>query len=398
MPEGSILAHVGRALAVAGRLDPERFEIVFAASGDNAFWLKEAGCEPHPVHTVKKAHTLARLQRGGSAFDENTLREYVRDEIRVLEELCPNVVVGDFRASLSISAAIAHVSYVCVTNAVWSKYVSFPLDPPRSWRPGKFLPKPLLGLARSMLESRVFAYYARPFNRVRKEYGLPPQADIRDCMSSDELTLFADLPEFFPTDDARRPAHCRYVGPIVWEPDHPLPPWWDDLDRSGKRRIVYVTMGSTGKVERIRAIAKRLLERDCQVVCTSAKADGPNLTDLPGVFSSPYLPGSRMCAAADVVACHAGNGTIYQALSQGTPVVGLAEFHDQDFNMQRVEALGVGLRPTREDDPADVAETVGRVLSDPGFRKRAERLSARLREFDGPRAAAEAIAEFAGRH
>ena len=394
MPEGSILAHVGRTLAVAARLDPKRFEVIFAASGDNAFWLKEAGYEPHPVYTLKKADTLARLQRGGSAFDKNTLRAYVQDEIRILEELCPSVVVGDFRASLSISAAVARVPYVCVTNAVWSKYVSFPLAPPRSWRPGKFLPKPLLGLARSMLESRVFAYYARPFNRVRKEYGLPPQADIRDCMSSDDLTLFADLPEFFPTDDARRPASCRYTGPLVWEPDNPLPPWWNDLDRSGNRKTVYVTMGSTGKTERIRAIAKRLADRGCQIVCTSAKADAP---DLPGVFRSPYLPGSRMCEAADVVLCHAGNGTIYQALTEGTPVVGVAEFHDQDFNMQRVEALGVGLRPARDDDPDDIVQTVARVLSDADIRERAERLSEQLKKSDGPGAAAAAIAEVAER-
>ena len=51
-----------------------------------------------------------------------------------------------------------------------------------------------------------------------------------------------------------------------------------------------------------------------------------------------------MCEAADVVVCHAGNGTIYQALSQGKPIVGVPEFHDQEFNMQRVETFGVGLR------------------------------------------------------
>jgi len=371
--------------------------MLFAASGDNAFWIEKAGHMSRPVYTRNKEDTLECLRRGGSAFDENTLRDYVRDELRVLEELRPDVVVGDFRASLSISAAVACVPYVCITNAIWSKYVSFPLAPPRSWKPGKLLPKSLVGLARSALEKRVFAFYAKPFNRVRKEYGLPPQDDLRDCMCSDDLTLFADVPEFFPTDDARRPAHCRYVGPIIWEPSQSLPPWWDDLDCSGKRKIVYITMGSTGKMERIRAIAKRLADQGCQVVCTSAKADAPGLAGLPGVFSSPYLPGSEMCKAANVVVCHAGNGTIYQALREGTPVVGLAEFHDQDFNMQRVEALGVGLRPARDDDPDNVAEIVLQVLLDPVYTERAERLSEQLKKSDGPGAAAAAIAEFAER-
>ena len=43
MPEGCILAHVGRTLAVAQRMDLARFDVCFAASGDNAFWLEKAG-------------------------------------------------------------------------------------------------------------------------------------------------------------------------------------------------------------------------------------------------------------------------------------------------------------------------------------------------------------------
>jgi UDP:flavonoid glycosyltransferase YjiC (YdhE family) len=98
-----------------------------------------------------------------------------------------------------------------------------------------------------------------------------------------------------------------------------------------------------------------------------------------------------------VVVCHSGNGTVYQALSGGTPIVGVPEFHDQDFNMQRVEALGLGRRADASGGLVEgVVSGVEAVLDDPECAARAGRMAAGLRAGDGARAAAGAVAELAG--
>ncbi len=394
MPEGSVLAHVGRALAVARHLR-ERGDVRlhFAASGAHAYRLRQTGRPVHPVHTRPREDLLARLKAGGSAFDEATLADYVESEIRLLERLRPDAVVGDFRASLGISACVAGVPYVSVTNVVWTRYCDFPLDAPASWLPTMILGRRVMRALAPRLEGPAYRHYARPFRRVAARYGVGAPTDVRDCMCSPGLTLLADSPHLFPA--AGLPEHFRFVGPVLWEPDLPAPEWLGRLDPG--RPLAYVTMGSTGPLGQMRAIADALLETGCQVVCTTATSEPEAWPERRGLFAARYCPGSAISAVADVVVCHAGNGTIYQALSGGAPVVGVPEFHDQDFNMQRVEALGLGLRarPGRH-LVGDVLAGVGAVLSDDAYAGRAEEMARRLAASDGAREAARAIARFAG--
>lgn len=387
MPEGNILAHVGRSLSIARALTRRGLNVSFAASGKHAFRLREPGRTVLPIYTPPREELLGRLRRGGSAFTEDELRRCAEAEIRLLRELEPAVVVGDFRPSLCISAPVAGVPYVCVTNTVWTRYCAFELDPPESWLPTRILGKGLLRRLRPVLEGPVFRHYARPFNRLRRSYGLPELNDVRDCMCSEEVTLLADTPDLFPTTDL--PGGFVEIGPVLWEPDVPDPPWLEALTPSGP--TVYVTMGSTGPLRAMKGLTRRLLDVGLQVICTTTE-DRPLWPDEPRFHSAPYARGSRLCRAADVVVCHGGNGTIYQALAQGTPVVGIPEFHDQEFNMQRIEALKLGLRATSGSRmEAEVEDAVRTVIGDGEYETRARAFERKISGRDAPGEAAKWI-------
>jgi UDP:flavonoid glycosyltransferase YjiC (YdhE family) len=151
-------------------------------------------------------------------------------------------------------------------------------------------------------------------------------------------------------------------------------------------------MGSTGTVEQVRPITRRLLDRGYQVICTTG-AGKPDLWPEESDFHAVrYAPGRALCAAADVVLCHAGNGTIYQALSEGTPVVGVPEFHDQEFNMQRIEAMGLGRRArSGKKLPEHVDSAVRAVLETPSYAHRAAAAQRRLNECNATLEAARSI-------
>jgi len=393
MPEGSVLAHVGRAMAIAEALIDAPVRVSFAAGGRHASRLGETGLAVHAIHTLPHTELLKRLRSGGSAFREADLEAYVADELRLLGELKPDVVVGDFRPSLGISAPLAGVPYVSVVNAVWTPHYACDLIPPATWWPTRVFGRRLIEVGRRVLQSPIMAHYAKPFDRVRRRHGLGPLGDIRDCMCSRDLNLLPDLATVFPSKVL--PESFHYVGPVLWEPALPDPPWLADLDRN--LETVYVTMGSTGPVEQIKSIADGLLRMGLQVVCTTGSGDTELCPGEERFHAVRYAPGGKLCEMADVVVCHAGNGTIYQALSRGTPIVGIPEFHDQEFNMQRVEALGLGRRVSNGRHLVrDVLDAVDAVRSDSAYQQRAGEVQELIAQTDAPASAAAYILGAAG--
>src|SRR5262249_1224713 len=115
-----------------------------------------------------------------------------------------------------------------------------------------------------------------------------------------------------------------------------------------------------------------------------------NLGAVPdNIFVEQYAPGQALMRASDAVVSHGGNGTVYQALSCGVPVIGFPTIFDQEINMQRVVALGAGVRLWRSADKAEACKrAIETVLGDPSYRARCQQLSARIADMDGPRRAA----------
>jgi UDP:flavonoid glycosyltransferase YjiC (YdhE family) len=100
-------------------------------------------------------------------------------------------------------------------------------------------------------------------------------------------------------------------------------------------------------------------------------------------------------AVSDVFVSHGGNGTIYQALSCGVPVIGFPTIFDQEVNMRRVNALGAGIYMSNVMyDGSSLERAVRSVLDDRGYRDRCRALAARISRYDGRRRAALHIHDF----
>jgi UDP:flavonoid glycosyltransferase YjiC (YdhE family) len=56
-----------------------------------------------------------------------------------------------------------------------------------------------------------------------------------------------------------------------------------------------------------------------------------------------FVPGDRAAAEAALVVCNGGSSTGYQALREGTPVVGLPFNLDQYLAMTAIERAGAGV-------------------------------------------------------
>ncbi len=387
--EGVSLAHIGRPLALAGCLRQCGYEMSFACGRDHTGLVERSGLRMEELPTLRADVFRTRLARGKPVYDSETLTEYVEAELELIERVGPDLVVGDFRVSLSISCRVLGVPYVALANAHWSPWSRqrFPLPELSLLRVlgSGWLPRAIVGLASPL----VFRHQAAPFNRVRRRWGLPPVASIREVYTDGDWTLYADLPSVAPTKAL--PANHHYLGPVLWEPCVPLPEWFDELP--GDRPVVYVTMGSSGRVAALEAVLGALGKMPVAVVL--ATAGRTSTDDLPAnVYSARYLPALRVLSRADLATTNGGCASGYQALSRGVPLLSLPSNADQYYTAGGVAASGAGLtvRSGRASERA-VRLAVERLLCCSSFRCNAERLMRECPQFDSGRRFREFLGE-----
>ena len=118
--EAVTLAHVARPVALAKSLDPSTYEVYVAWDPRFADLFPALPGATVPLRSIACNQFAAALAKGSPLYDSATLRDYVRDDLAVLERVKPDLVVGDFRLSLAVSAPLAGIPYFSVTNAYWS--------------------------------------------------------------------------------------------------------------------------------------------------------------------------------------------------------------------------------------------------------------------------------------
>nr|WP_248280509.1 glycosyltransferase [Aromatoleum aromaticum] len=368
------MAHIARPYALARGLDPTIWEVVFACADNYPKLFPDWPWQRETIQSIPPSVFMNRLARGRRLYSLDTLRQYARKDLRVIETVQPDIVVGDFRLSLSVSARVAGIPYVALTNAYWSPYASRHRFPVPCLPMTRIIGLPLATALFTMARPAAFAWHTLPLNRLRREYGLPSLGlDLRRVYTDADVTLYADVPELVPTSGL--PDNHRYIGPIEWSPPIAMPEF--TLQDPGKP-LVYVTMGSSGAGALLPRILDALSGIDCHVAVATA---GIPLREIPAnAMVADYLPGDRMSARASLVICNGGSPTSHQALAHGVPVLGIPFNLDQHLNMDYLTIYGAGhvLRP--EKATAAVLRAAARtLLQDATIRHRARELARIIR-------------------
>lgn len=369
--EAVTLAHVGRPISLAHTLDQTRYEITFATDPRYRCFIGDVPWTFHPIACLDSSVFLNKLAQGQPVYDVATLHDYVKADLALIDQSRPDLIIGDFRLSLSVSARLAGIPYAAITNAYWSPFAQSsyhaPEHPILSRMPA-VLADSLFRLARPF----AFALHTLPLNQVRRTYGLPSLGlDLRTIYTDADYVLYADAPELIPTRTL--PSSHHYLGPVLWSPPQVKPEWWDRVPTD--HPSIYLTLGSSGPVRVLSLILRVLGGLPVYVLLASADRTLP--IELPAnVYSAPYLPGADAAARSALVICNGGSPTSQQALSQGVPVLGIASNLDQFMNMSAVAAAGAGvlMRADRL-KPEALQSTVMQLLDHPSFRRAAGKMS-----------------------
>ena len=368
--EGATLAHVARPLVLAKGLDPELFNVVLCRpksfswmTVNSPFTVIDLKCQDGSVFAQ-------RLESGAPLYDFETLCNYVEADLGLIDREKPDVIIGDFRISLSVSARLRSIPYITICDAYWSP--ERPLKPQLPvMKFTRFTPIKLSEFFFRHISPLAFRIHARPLEHLRAKYHLPSLGyDLRRCYTDADLRLFANFPALFP--DAIPHPGANFIGPIAWSPDF----IGDVVLPSGNNPLIYVTMGSSGNPHLLEKIIPALEDLDSRIVVTTA---GKKLTFKPKRSSTlvfDFLPGSTICQQANLVICNGGSPTTNQALSSGVPVIGIAQNMDQFLNMDAIVAAGAGymMRGDRIDQ-LELRKQTSRLIYEPSFSTAARRLA-----------------------
>lgn len=367
--EAVTLAHVARIHALAEAMEPEGCEICVAADPRYDALFASSSIARRAITTIPTARFRNALERGAPIYDAATLSSYVEEDLRLIANVAPDIVIGDFRLSLNISAALARKPYINITNAGWSPYASARFLVPDL----AFLRLTGLGLGQWLFDRTrpiAFGLHSKPLNATRKRFGLPPLAgDLRTTYTEADQVLYADVPALFPTHEL--PEHHAFMGAVLWSPAIALPDWWSAIPAD--RPVIYVTLGSSGPKHLLDVLLDALASMPVTVI--ASVIDRAPRERLDNVYEAPYLPGEAASARAQLVVCNGGSPSCYQAFAAGVPVLGIPSNLDQFLNMAAVEATGAGLIVrTQALSASTIVAAVRRLLDDERFTIRSRTL------------------------
>ncbi len=276
LAEGATMTHFVRPVALADSLVSEstEYDLYLYAPARFAHHLAHKPYSTGELKTMPGEVFLANIARGKTLFPADVLRRYVKEDRDLIRNIQPDLVVGDMRPSLPISARLEKAPCAVLINAYWSPYAKrraiipeLPLT--------RVIPPRWLGPVYRAFGPIASALHVAQMNRVRREFGIAAlPLDSRRMFADGDYVLYADVPEFVPTD--RAPPNHHYVGICNWSPPIPKPEWWERMCEDPKPKV-FVSLGSSGPVRVLPELLAALARLPVSLVLSTSGRQVPAL-------------------------------------------------------------------------------------------------------------------------
>jgi UDP:flavonoid glycosyltransferase YjiC (YdhE family) len=369
-PLGYGLAHVGRCVEIAKELRERGHEVVFAGEDPThprskldqaeAQGFRMVRCkEPAQPYAWDRFHDHGILITLWDVLNTSKwapIDDILEDIIRVCQEEKPDLILGDASVGVTPAGHILGIPAAGILNAYNTHFL-------RPWSVFYFLIHGLEWIHLGRIRKRVYHKFGvKPINGIRLLRQTP--------LLSPDLAAFHKSHASFP--------HWQSIGPVLYEPPCELPDWFDEL-KDGTTNI-YITMGSTGLLEPLLRRCYGVLGRSDYrfVVTTGGQVSEEGMAMAPDNFRfAKYAPGLAIMEHCAAVVFHGGNGSMYQALAAGKPMLALPGHLEQELCTEYILDHGFGLKATpRKMTGEQLLTAIETLINDATYGESAQRFQA----------------------
>jgi UDP:flavonoid glycosyltransferase YjiC (YdhE family) len=396
IPYTHTLSHISRPLLIAKELKNRGHKVIFAGESPKIKFIHQEGFDVLPIYEPNPDLLFGNIRKGKIQFvSDAEVERMIEADIALFREVKPDIILTDGRFTAPISTHIAGLRHAAIVNVSSTEYRAFPYIPFFEWIPQWLIKRDtslwnMIDVTNLKLEMLVFDNVMNIFKTLSKKYDLKKQITATNCLTGKDITLLADVPEYFPAKNL--PMTYHYIGPLTWKSNLPPPSWWPP--KKDNKPLIYITMGTTGLSDFFYKVFELFKVSDMTAVITT----GSQIDDIKSIdgniYVEPFIDGDMVMKDCDLVVCHGGNGTIYQALQHGKPVIGIPIIADQKFNMRRVETLGIGRMLSWKEflrKPDLLLELISSLVNERSFYQNASRFKDILSTYNAAKMAADIV-------
>lgn len=333
-----LLAHYLRCLVLADQYDKDEFDIYFLHSEVYLSFITTHGYKTFPAVTFNAAQVMACAEKFDFSWLEyHTIENIFLAQVRAIETLKPDLVIGDVAPSLKMAAEFKNVKYIALMNGYLSPYYARTRKVSRTHPARNILdrmPASILGRFTEYGEKLSFWKIHTPFKRLRKKYNLSSVSSYLWETQGDE-NLICDLPYLFPQH--MLPANYKIIGPLIYKKDSPeTPVLFKKLDDA--KATICVCLGSTGNWENL-AFLNDPYFNQFNII---AAGDNNNVLIANHIISSRFVNLPEVLQRSNLLICHGGNGTINCGVQAGVLMLCLTAHFEQEWNVDAIEKYELG--------------------------------------------------------
>lgn len=363
---GYALAHAIRPLVMARSLRQRGYPVQFAGAGPHAQRITDEGFTVHTIDTLPQSRMDEHMERCDYGFyDMEWIERCVAAERAVIGRTSPQLVVSDMRPTAPFSCMLEGIDLAEIQAAYTMPDYPYPVSL-------------LYGFSTSM----------GPFDKYHRQVAAQLRLHRR-------LSLLPDVPEFHPPSSQTSSA-AHYVGPLIDTTDETEMDWsmfgWDE-----SLPLIYVTCGSSGReVTYIEGLIAMMADQPFRLLITTEGRWGGEGALGDNIRVVDFAPVAKVFAQASMVVCTGGIGTIYQALRQGVPIIGAPEHLDEEYHLNRVRDLGLGIKIDRADfTPTYIGAAIQQVWANHGeYAEQCKALTPAVAAWEGGESATDHIDGF----